>query len=61
MRDIPISEFKQMKVPEIKATGSFNLIADGEFLAVVVVPASVEKKLQVQNIALAGNMATGKG
>ncbi len=60
MRDIPISEFKQMKVPEIKDMGSFNLIADGEFVAIVVIPASAEKKMQVQNIALAGNMATGK-
>lgn len=60
MRDIPITEFKQMKVPEIKETGSFNLIADGEFVAIVVVPASVEKKMQVQNIALAGNVAMGK-
>ncbi len=60
MRDIPITEFKQMKVPEIKDIGSFNLIADGEFLAIVVIPASAEKKMQVQNIALAGNMATGK-
>ncbi len=60
MRDIPISEFKQMKVPEIKDIGSFNLIADGEFLAIVVIPASAEKKMQVQNIALAGNTALGK-
>ena len=60
MRNIPISEFKLMKVPEIKDIGSFNLIADGEFLAIVVIPASAEKKMQVQNIALAGNMATGK-
>ncbi len=60
MRDIPITEFKKMLVPEIKDTGSFNLIADGEFLAIVVIPASAEKKMQVQNIALAGNMATGK-
>ena len=60
MRDIPITEFKKMLVPDIKNEGSFNLIADGEFLAIVVVPASVEKKMQVQNIALAGNIATGK-
>ena len=60
MKDIPISEFKQMKVPDIKDMGSFNLIADGEFVAIVVVPASPEKKMQVQNIALAGNTAMGK-
>jgi len=60
MKDIPISEFKQMRVSDIKDTGSFNLIADGEFVAIVVVPASAEKKMQVQNIALAGNAALGK-
>jgi len=60
MKDIPITEFKQMKVTDIKDVGSFNLIADGEFVAVVVVPASAEKKMQIQNIALAGNVALGK-
>ena len=61
MRDIAITEFKQMKAPEIKEGGSFNLTADGEFVAIVVVPASPFKKTQIQNIAEAGNYALGKG
>ena len=59
MKDIPITEFKLMKVPEIKGGGSFNLVADGEFVAIVVVPASAVKKMQIQNIAEAGNAALG--
>ena len=60
MTDIPITEFKQMKVPEIKEGGSFNLVADREFLAIVVVPASAFKRQQIQSIAEAGNAALGK-
>ena len=60
MRDMPISEFKQMKVPEIKDMGSFNLIADGEFVAILVVPASAFKKQQIQSLAEAGHVALGK-
>lgn len=59
MKDIPITEFKQMKVPEIKGGGSFNLVADGEFLAIVVLPASAFKRMQIQNIAEQGNAALG--
>ena len=60
MKDIPITQFKLMKVPEIKEGGSFNLTADGEFVAIVVVPASFEKRIQIQNIAALGNAALGK-
>ena len=60
MRSVPITEFKLMKVHEIKDSGSFNLIADGEFLAIVVVPASAFKKQQIQSLAEAGNAALGK-
>lgn len=60
MRDIPITEFRKMLVKEVKDTGSFNLIADGEFVAVVVIPASGEKKFQFQALAQQGNTALGK-
>lgn len=59
MRDIPITEFKKMKVPEIKEGGSFNLIADGELIAIVMIPASATKKFQLQ--ALASQMNAGLG
>ena len=61
MKNIPISEFKQMKVSDIKQGGSFNLVADGEFLAIVVVPASDFKKSQFQGLCSQMNAATGKG
>lgn len=60
MKDIPITQFKLMKVDEIREGGSFNLVADGEFIAIVVVPASAFKRLQIQNIAEQGNAALGK-
>ena len=59
MKDIPITEFKLMKVPEIKKGGSFNLVADGEFVAIIVVPASAFKRTQIQNMAEQGNAALG--
>ena len=48
MKNVSLTEFKLMKVPEIKEGGSFNLTADGEFLAVLVVPASADKRFQIQ-------------
>jgi len=60
MKDVSVTEFKQMKVPEIKEGGSFNLVADGEFLAVVVIPISADKKSQFQSLAGQMNAAIGK-
>ncbi len=60
MKDIPISQFKLMKVPEIKGGGSFNLTADGEFVAIIVMPISPEKKSQFQALCSQMNAAIGK-
>lgn len=60
MKDIPITEFKKMLVKDIKEGGSFNLIADGQFVAVVVVPASAEKRFQIQGLCGQMNAALGK-
>ena len=60
MKNITITEFKLMKVPEIKGGGSFNLIADGELLAIVVIPSSAEKKDQIQGLCSQMNAAIGK-
>jgi len=57
MKSVPISEFKLMKVPQIKEGGSFNIVADGEFLAIVVVPASAEKRAQFQGLCDQMNIA----
>ena len=60
MKEIPFSQFKLMKVTEIKEGGSFNLTADGEFLAMVIVPISSAKKDQFQALASQMNAAIGK-
>ena len=60
MKDIPITEFRKMPVQEIKQGSSFNLVADGEFLAVVVVPISAVKKDQIQALCGQMNQALGK-
>jgi len=60
MKDVPFSKFKLMKVPEIRDGGSFNLTADGEFLAMVIVPISEFKKHQFQALASQMNAAIGK-
>jgi len=60
MKDISITEFKKMMVKEIKDGGSFNLVADGEFLAIVVVPISAYKKDQIQGLCSQMNAAIGK-
>ncbi len=59
MKDIPFSKFKLMKVSEIKE-GSFNLTADGEFLAIVVIPISAFKRDQIQGLCSQMNAALGK-
>lgn len=59
MKDITISKFKLMKVPEIKGGGSFNLTADGELIAIVMIPASAQKKAQLQAIASQMNAGIG--
>lgn len=60
MKDIPISEFKKMLAKDIREGGSFRVTSDGAFLCLVVVPASAEKKYQIESIADAGNKALGK-
>ena len=59
MKDIPITEFKKMLVQEVKEGGSFNLTADGELLAIVVVPTSAYKKEQIQALCSQMNSAIG--
>jgi len=61
MRNISFTEFKtKMTAKEIKEGGSFNLTADGQLLAIVVVPISATKRLQFQALAGQMNRAIGK-
>ena len=60
MKDISITDFKKMLVKDIKGEGSFNLVADGELLAIVVIPSSAEKKDQIQSLCSQMNAAIGK-
>ena len=60
MKNIPITEFKLMKVKDIKEGGSFNLVADGELLAIVAIPTSGEKRIQLQGLCSQMNVAMGK-
>ena len=59
MKSISISQFKLMKVPEIKATGSFNLLADGVLIAIVMVNPQGEKTAQLKAIASQMNASAG--
>jgi len=59
MKEISISQLKQMSTKEIKEGPSFNVVADGEFAFIVIVPASAEKKYQFQSLADMGNKALG--
>lgn len=60
MRNIPITEFRKMLVKDIKEGGSVNLTADGEFIAMVIIPISAYKKDQFQAMAGQMNAAIGK-
>jgi len=54
-------QFKRLGVEELKQKGSFNLVDDnGQFVAMVVVPASAFKKQQITALAEAGNAALGR-
>lgn len=59
MKSIPITEFKKMLVKDIKENGSFNIIADGEYLGTFVIPASAFRKNQIE--AICGQMNAGIG
>ena len=60
MRNIPITKFRKMLVKDIKEGGSVNLTADGEFIAMVIVPLSAYKKDQFRVLAEQMNVAIGK-
>ena len=60
MRNITITELKKMHVKDIKEQGSFNLVADGEIIAIVVIPISANKREQIQGICGQMNAAMGK-
>lgn len=60
MKDVTITEFKKMQVKDIKEGGCFNLVADGSFLAIVVVPPSAFKREQIQAMCSQMNSAIGK-
>jgi len=48
-----------MKVPKIKEGGSFKLTADGEVIAMVMIPLSGEKRNQLEAMASQMNSAIG--
>ena len=60
MKNVSITGFKKMLVKDIKGEGSFNLVADGEFLAIVVIPISAFKGDQIQSLCSQMNAAIGK-
>ena len=59
MKEITVSQFKLMKASEIKGGGSFNLVADGMPIAIVVVPVSAVKRQQIEAICSQMNVALG--
>ena len=60
MKSIPITEFKKMLVEDIRKGGSFRLTADGELLAIVMLPTSGEKRTQLEALGSQMNAAIGK-
>ena len=59
MKDISITDFKKMLVSDIKKGGSFRLTADGEVIALVMLPISAERKRQLEALASQMNSAIG--
>ncbi len=67
MKDISLTKFgtnlhfKKVTAEDLRQGGSFNLVDDkGEFVAIVVVPASAEKRFQIQGLCGQMNAALGK-
>lgn len=67
MREVSIAKFatqlhfKKMTADDLRNSGSFNLVDDdGCFVAILVVPASAEKKGQFQALCGQMNAALGK-
>lgn len=59
MKEVSLSQFKLMKSQEIKEGGSFRLTADGEVIALVMLPVSGEKRNQIESLANQMNAAIG--
>ena len=59
MKEISLSAFKLMKVAEIKEGGSFKLTADGDVIAMVMIPISGDKRNQLESMASQMNSAIG--
>lgn len=67
MKDIPLSKFgtnlhfKKVTAEDLRQDGSFNLVDEkGNFVAILVLPASAEKRFQIQSLCSQMNSALGK-
>ena len=60
MKQIPISKLKQMTAQEIREGGCFEIISDGEPIAIVIVGAIEAMKQQIKALASQINLARGK-
>lgn len=52
--------FKRMTAEDLKNSASFNIVNDGEFVGIFVVPASGEKRSQIQGLCSQMNGALGR-
>jgi len=60
MKQIPISQLKQMSAEEIKESGCFELVADGDHVAYVLVGAEGEMKARIESMASMIDVGRGK-
>ena len=58
--NIPISEFKKLKVHELKKMVSCSITSDGEYLFTFLNPQTDYIKVQVEYLAQTGNATGGK-
>lgn len=52
--------FKKLTPEKLREMGSFNLVQDGEFIAIMCVPVNEFKRKQIDSLCHAMNNAMGK-
>ena len=58
--DVPLSEFRRLKVEQVRQLKSVNITGDGEYLCTVIIPNSQYIKVQTDYMGELSNAVGGK-
>ena len=55
-----ITDFKKLKVPELKRLKSCELTSDGHYVCTVIIPQTDYIRVQTENLGMIGNAVKGE-